>query len=47
MSDATWTVRFHAGRRHFEVLCALTIIDNYSETVLGNLVASDAWNNDQ
>lgn len=43
MSDATGTVKFNVGGRHFEVSRAL--IDGHSETVLGKLV-SETWNND-
>jgi hypothetical protein len=41
MSNATETVNFNVGGRHFEVSRAL--IDGHSETVLGKLV-SDNWN---
>ena len=44
MSDATDTVKFNVGGRHFEVSRAL-VIDGHSETVLGKLV-SDTWNDD-
>ncbi len=43
MSDATETIKFNVGGRHFEVSRAL--LDGHSETVLGKLV-SDTWNDD-
>ena len=43
MSDATETVKFNVGGRHFEVSRALIV--GHSETVLGKLV-SDTWNDD-
>ena len=43
MSDATETVKFNVGGRHFEVSRAL--IEGHSDTVLGKLV-SDTWNDD-
>jgi hypothetical protein len=42
MSDATETVKFNVGWRHFEVSRA---IDNHLDTVLGKLV-SDTWQDD-
>ena len=43
MSDATETVKFNVGGRHFEVSRAL--IDSHLDTVLGKLV-SDTWHDD-
>ncbi len=44
MSDATETIKFNVGGRHFEVSRAL-VINDHSETVLGKLV-SETWNDD-
>jgi predicted metallo-beta-lactamase superfamily hydrolase len=43
MSDATETVKFNVGGRHFKVSRAL--IEGHSDTVLGKLV-SDTWNDE-